>query len=259
MMSEGAEGPESRRRDGASRTGRRWRWLRWFLGGLCVATVVGGWGYWEFGPGLTVEQTARILVLDTNFGFRARAKAIRYGNAILPALVRQSAGFDKLTARNSLWIADVLGGIRTKQSLHILADLYYKGGELQHLVGAVGLAEQGQLQESIAGDRALINAIESGRDSGRALLGIIALGSSRSASALPVLWRTLQRCPNEYTLEAYASVALARIGSRSSVAALKKMHCGPHAFMPFPRRFALWSHWVMQPQSHSRSLGLIGS
>jgi hypothetical protein len=78
--------------------------------------IIAGIWYKTFGPGLTMLETARILVQDDKFGMRAKDRAIRYGDAILPLLISESRDFKQLNWRNSFWIADVLGRIRTSRS-----------------------------------------------------------------------------------------------------------------------------------------------
>ena len=202
---------------------------------VSVALVL-GWVYWAWGPGLSLRQTANILVTDVKFGMRARAKAIGYGDAILPALERESNGYRKLTSRNSLWIADVLGGIRTERSRAVLTDLYRRPTALPHRVGAIGLAEQGRLPTPDGKDHVVTEAVESNRNSGLALLGIIALGRSRSEDALPILWVGLKQCPSEYSIDAYACIAVARIHSQSSVPVLEGALRSP-CFYALPEAF----------------------
>jgi hypothetical protein len=112
---------------------------------VVVLLAVGLVCYSAFGPGWTMYDTARILVQDDKFGMRAQARAIRYGDAILPLIVSESRNFEKLNSRNAFWIAEVLGNINTERSGSIARDLYRRPGPLPHLVGAVALAEKGTL------------------------------------------------------------------------------------------------------------------
>jgi hypothetical protein len=118
-------------------------------------------------------------VQDDKFGMRAQARAIRYGDAILPLIVSESRNFEELNSRNAFWIAEVLGHIHTEQSKSIARDLCRRPARLPHLVGAVALAEKGTLDAPGVDD--LIGIVAEGSDESELQLAMLALGkSSRS-------------------------------------------------------------------------------
>jgi hypothetical protein len=204
------------------------RFLKWFFIFLfCIAIILAAMiGYaWEaaFGPGLTKEKTAQILVNDDKFGGRAEQKAIRYGDSILPLIKNDSANFEKLNGRNSFWIAEVLGKIRTDKSRSILLDLYSRPNHIAKLTGAIGLLEQGVFPEKITTDSILVQTVknQSVKTETEAELAIIALGYSKDTNALPCLMDLLKNQPSSYWLHADACDAVARIGSQEAVPVLE--------------------------------------
>jgi hypothetical protein len=219
------------------------RFLKWFflcllLIAIVLAALVGYVWKVAFGPGSTKEETAQILVNDDKFGGRAEQKAIRYGDSILPLIQNDSANFEKLNGRNSFWIAEVLGKIRTEKSRSILSDLYSRTNQIARLTGAIGLLEQGVFPEKITDDSLLVQTVknQSVRTETEAELAIIALGYSKDTNALPCLLDLLKNQPSGYWLHAYACEAVARIGSPEAIPVLEdclkseKFYAFPNAF-----------------------------
>jgi hypothetical protein len=217
------------------------RFLKWFFFCvLLVAIILGALvGYvWKvaFGPGSTKEETAQILVNDDKFGSRAEQKAILYGDSILPLIQNDSANFEKLNSRNSFWIAEVLGKIRTEKSRSILLDLYSRTNRIAKFTGAIGLFEQGAFPETITTNSVLIQTVEGDPNQTETQLAIIALGYSKDTNALPCLLDLLRKQPLDYWHHAYACEAVARIGSPKAVPVLEdclkseKFYAFPNAF-----------------------------
>lgn len=216
------------------------RMLLGVLGGLLVFVVGGlGWAWLAlFGPGLTNEHTARILVTDAKFGGRAVDKAVRSGDAILPSLRRVSGDFDfeRVSGRNAMWMAEALSAMDTEEVREILRDLYGRSNRVAHLVGAVGLSRQRALPERITADAAVLGAVAASRPTVETDLAILALGWSGDPSAVPVLERVLTNRPAPYQQHARACAALARLGADSSAAILRdclrsrEFHALPEAF-----------------------------
>lgn len=175
-----------------------------------------------FGPGITKQQTAGILVGDYKLGARARWKAIWHGDRILPFIVAKSANFERLNHRNSFWIADVLGQIRTEKSRAILFDLFNRTNRLARLTGAIGLLQQGAFPEPITPESFLVQTVRDATNQVETKLAIIALGHSRDTNALPCLLALLERKPSDYWYHAYACEAVARIGSPEAIPVLRE-------------------------------------
>ncbi|MGQ9663556.1 MAG: hypothetical protein ACUVWX_14685 [Kiritimatiellia bacterium] len=120
---------------------------------LAVVAGCAGWLYHQyqkvFGPSCSLEKTARIIVHDSKFGMRAKQKAIRHGDEILPLIQKESHDFTILNGRNAFWIADVLGKIRTQCSHAILMDLYSRTNAVARLTGAIGLAQHRALPDPV--------------------------------------------------------------------------------------------------------------
>lgn len=213
---------------------------KWILGALLVLAIGAmllARSVWmaTFGPGSTKEETARFLVHDLKFGGRAQHKAVGYGDAILPLIQAESSDFTRLNGRNAFWIAEVLGAVKTDQSRAMLLDLYARTNSIQKLTGAVGLAQQGLLPGEIDEGSFLVQTVRVGTGQTERELAIIALGKSTNHAALPCLLDVVRR-PAGYWDHACACEALARIGSRESVAVLREclrspeFHALPEAF-----------------------------
>lgn len=197
---------------------------------------------------LTIQQTANILVNDCNFGNRVQDKAIAYGDAIIPVLRKESHDFHDLNNRNSFWIAEVLGNIKSQQSRAVLNDLYSRKDNIQKLTGAVGLAHQGIFPDGIDEKSFLVKAVrkciatpvalamDTGYDSSEAELAIIALGYSRSIKALPCLIDLLGTHDMSYGCHAEACIAVARIRSPKAITALRNC-LKSNDFYAFPEAF----------------------
>ena len=189
-----------------------------------------------FGPGKTIDETARILIHDEKFGMRAKEKAIGYGDAILPYLQKESKNFFLLNGRNSLWIADVLGAIQTDKSRAILLDLYSRENTLARLTGAVGLARHGALGDDLGEDSFLLTQVRNDPGRSEPRLAIIALGWCKNEKALPNLFAVLEKREFGYWPQADACDAVARIRSTKAIPVLRKclksseFHALPNAF-----------------------------
>ncbi|MFA6545830.1 MAG: HEAT repeat domain-containing protein [Limisphaerales bacterium] len=216
----------------------RSKWFALFalLSGLIVS--VGAWRFWSafVSPGRTKEETARILVHDLKLGGRAKERAIGHGNDILPSLQSESSDFADLNGRNSFWIAEVLGSIRTQQSRSILTNLYSRTNRTAKLVGAVGLLQQGAYPDQIDSDSILVQTVTADPNQTETQLAIIALGKSKHTNALPCLLDLLRRQPLDYWHHAHACDAVARIGSKEAIPVLiqclksEQFHALPNAF-----------------------------
>jgi hypothetical protein len=198
--------------------------LKWSLvavGGIVFVAflAVGFFLYSAFGPGWTMHDTARILVRDAKFGMRAQARAIRYGDAILPLIVSESKNFEELGSGSAFWIAEVIGHINTEQSKSIATDLYRRPARLPHLVGAVALAEQGTLDTPGVDD--LIGIVAEGGDDSELQLAMLALGKARAVAAAPVLIEIVKHPARQYWNHAYACDALARLCFKGAIPTLQ--------------------------------------
>lgn len=207
---------------------------------LAVVAGCAGWLYRQyqkvFGPGGSLEETARILVHDSKFGMRAKQKAIRHGDEILPLIQKESHDFTILNGRNAFWIADVLGKIRTDHSRTILADLYSRTNAIARLTGAIGLAQHKALPDPVDENSFLVRNVLTGSSETETQLSIIALGWAKNEEALPCLLWLLKQRPINYWHHACACEALARIGSRKAIPVLRdclrsdQFHALPSAF-----------------------------
>jgi HEAT repeat protein len=181
-----------------------------------------GWFYQTMlGPGFTKRETARILVHDDKFGMRAKQKAIRYGDAIVPLIKAESDDFKKLNSRNAIWIAEVLGSIQTEDARKILKDLYSRTGDIHRLTGAMGLAQQGIFPDRINEGSFLVETVRSDKWQEGTELAIIALGRTKDPNALPCLLDVLRKRPLGYWHHAYACQAVARIQLQEAVPVLR--------------------------------------
>jgi len=175
---------------------------------------------YRFSPGKSPEETAHILIQDLVFGMRAREKAIEYGDLILPPLIRESKNFQELNTRNSFWIAEVLGEIKTEKCRTILNDLYSRSETLTKLTAAIAMARQGLLQDPGA-TSLLIAIVQNDTDETETQLAIIALGWTRRQSALTCLLELLKNRSLNYWHHAYACEAVARIDAPEAIPALR--------------------------------------
>lgn len=200
------------------------------------------------GSDLTMQQTAQILVNDLDFGSRVQDRAIAYGDAIIPILRKESQDFGDLNNRNSFWIAEVLGNIKSRQSRATLYNLYSRKDSMKKLTGAVGLAHQGIFPDGISEKSFLVKsvrkciatplaiAMDTGYDPSEAELAVIALGYSRSTKALPCLIDLLGTHDMDYGCHTQACIAVARIRSPKVIPVLRDclksndFHALPEAF-----------------------------
>lgn len=197
------------------------KWIILIIVVFIIFCGAAGFLYLVFGPGITKEQTAQILVNDFKFGGRAKQKAIRDGDAILPLIKKESEDFKKLDNRNSYWISEVLGKIKTNQSRAILRDLYSRPNKIARLTGAIGLAEQGIFPDRIDEESFLVKTVHSDPDQTETQLAIIALGKTKDPRALPCLLDILKKRPIDYWHHAYACEAVARIHSQTAIPVLR--------------------------------------
>ena len=174
-----------------------------------------------FGPGKTMDETARILVHDFKFGMRATQKAIQNGDDILPSIQKELEDYTILNGRNSFWIADVLGAIQTDRSRAMLTDLYSRTNAIARLTGAIGLARHKALPDPIDENSFLVHNVRTDPNQTETQLSIIALGWTKDEKALPCLLSLLKQRPIDYWHHAYACEALARIGSKQAIPILR--------------------------------------
>jgi hypothetical protein len=152
---------------------------------------------------------------------RAKKKAIRYGDSILPLIKTESGNFALLNGRNAFWIAEVLGSIKTEQSRAILNDLYSRSNRTARLTGATGLAQQGALPDKVDEQNFLVHAVRSESIDTELELAVIALRRSKDPAALPCLLDALRKEGGGYWKHAYACQAVVRIGSKEAVPVLE--------------------------------------
>lgn len=205
------------------RRAARWALVLLALLALGVVGLVGYLWFSVFGPGLTPEGRARILVHDLKFGRRAVASAIRDGDAVLEPLRIECSDFRQLNARNAEWIAEVLGGVDTEAARAILRELYGRTNKLDRLarlVATVGLARQGALPGPPLADVFLVTAARGPVRSDEQRLAILALGYAGDTNAAAILLPLLQE-PNSYWVHAQACVALARLRAAGAVPVLR--------------------------------------
>ena len=181
-----------------------------------------------------MHDTARILVRDDKFGARAQSRAIRYGDSILPVLATESDNFRLLNWRNAFWIADVLGANCSKLSRSMAVNLYSRPGDLPHLVGAVALAEQGDL--NTRGVNELLASIPKMQGESEVELGVLALGKAHAEVAIPMLLSMLDEDGIDYWRNAYACDTLARIGDKRAIPTLQSCLRRPN-FYALPNAF----------------------
>ena len=183
-------------------------------------------------PGHSMEETAKILIHDIQFGDRAKEKAIQHGDDIIPLIRKETKDFTVLVRAD--WIADVLGAIKTESSRKVLLDLYSRTNDLTRLVGAVGLARQGALTGPVDEHSFLVRMAALER-SPHNEMAIRALGLSRDEKALPFLVDLLKKGRGA-RLDGVTCEALAAIGSKDAIPVLRdclkadKFYALPSAF-----------------------------
>jgi HEAT repeat protein len=179
-----------------------------------------------------MEETAKILIHDIQFGDRAKEKAIQHGDDIIPLIRKETKDFTVLVRAD--WIADVLGAIKTESSRKVLLDLYSRTNDLTRLVGAVGLARQGALTGPVDEHSFLVRMAALER-SPHNEMAIRALGLSRDEKALPFLVDLLKKGRGA-RLDGVTCEALAAIGSKDAIPVLRdclkadKFYALPSAF-----------------------------
>lgn len=169
----------------------------------------------------SLRETAHILVHFPEWGLPADQIADRYGDAILPLIEKETAGYSDFFGMGPYYIADVLGAIRTPRSHNVLTDLYSRSNAIARSIGAVGLAQQGNLPDHVNESSFLVQDVRNDSDQTVTQLSIIALGWTHDEKAVPCLIDLLQRRPLDYWHHAYACEAIARIASRKAVPVLR--------------------------------------
>jgi hypothetical protein len=192
---------------------------------IALAVVVIGaslFGYFYLRwVGVTSSDTARILVHDDKFGARAIDKAILHGDSILPIIQWESNNFQLLNNRNSFWIAEVLGSIKTPRSKAIMMDLYSRTDLTARLVASIGLAKQGIFPDAINEQSFLVKVVQKDGFNDNYQLAIIALGWTKNRNALPCLLDLLRKRNIDYWDHAYACEAVSRIHSSEAIPVLR--------------------------------------
>jgi hypothetical protein len=179
----------------------------------------------------------------------AFTKAKEYGDAIIPALKEVSEDFAHMNTFNAVLIAEVLAAIETPLSLHTCRALYASESELHQLVGAVGLAEHGVIDNLEREFRIPIEVLSLAQERDnwerdrmgqhecpdltlRLQLAILALGNTRSGQAIPYLRRILrinaiQSTDNTPHIHEWICEALQKIGDREAIPVLSERLVDP--------------------------------
>ena len=195
---------------------------------LMLTTLAGFLGYTyyrsrkEFGPGGSIDETAHILVYDFKFGHRAKQKAIKHGDAILPIIQQKTNNFAHLDHSNVFRFADVLGAIQTERSRAILTELYDRTDPISRLLGAVGLAQHDAFPDAIEEKSFLVTIVRMNPGQTEMFLAIKALGLTRKQAAIPCLLELLTKHEIGYaSFHSYACEAIARIRSLDAIPILR--------------------------------------
>lgn len=188
------------------------------LGGLAFA------GLLLYLPGITPKQAARILVHDRKFGGRSIGRCIFFGDRVLPHLKNESDDYAMLDERNSSWVAEVLGSIRTEASLAVVQELYSRPPGYAKLAGATGLSMHGKFTDSIDESSFLVQCLRgrvSEMDDTQIELAAVAAGHAGRKEAVPYLLEALDRRHRNYWINAHLAEALGAIGDQRAVEPLK--------------------------------------
>lgn len=218
-----------------------------------------------FYSGKTPEETATIII---NMGGKilpehAITQAKEYGDKIIPAFKKVSKNFAELNDFNVFVVAEILADIRTPLSLQTCRELYTSEILLHQLVGAIGLAESGDVHDLEKGFRVPIETLYLAHENvdwettdnfsydreGIELLlqlAILALGKTRNAQALPYLSRILQMkairsTANTHHLHAHVCEAIQMIGNRQAIPVLQERLADPRFYAPASAFKALYS------------------
>ena len=199
---------------------------------IVIAFSVVGFVYASIG--LTPSQTAKILIEDRKNGGRVLDVAKHYGDRILIPLKEQSDDFILLDNRNSFWVADILASNQSDLSKEISHELYGRSEYFPKLVGAVGLAANGELTDKdISAHSFLVKTalreIEYYLNSNVPLtlserydeLAVIALGKTKNKNALSFLMKRLELVAHDVSRAHTVSLALGELGYSEAVPVLR--------------------------------------
>lgn len=183
---------------------------------------------------LSPSEVAHVLVNDLIAGFRVVPLAIAHGNEIIDHLRSETENFDLLNSRNAFWLAEVFAANETPEGRTLLFELLQNNNIYAKLIGAVGLAGQGMLDEDSR--QFLVKLANETEDHASVQLAILALGKDGNKASLPVILQHLKRRPGYYHTHKQACQALASIGHTEAVLPLREamqdemFHALYHAF-----------------------------
>lgn len=191
------------------------------LTALAVLTIAGLWLYL---PGITPKLAARNLIHELTFGGSSIGRCIFFADRVLPHLKTESNDYTLLNTRNSAWVAEVLGSIRTEASLAVVQELYSRPPGYAKLVGATGLSMHGKFTDSIDESSFLVQCLRgrvSEMDDTQIELATVAAGHAGRKEAVPYLLEALNRRHRNYWINAELAEALGTIGDQRAVEPLK--------------------------------------
>jgi hypothetical protein len=172
------------------------------------------------------QQAAQIVIHDRELGNRAVDKCKSYGDQVLPYLRAESDNFNLINQGNAHRVADILGATKTEASLIILRELYSRKEDYPRLVGAIGLAMHGKLEEPASDNAFLINCLNSYvralDNSSKAELAIIAMGKSANKEYVPYLIKKLLKPEQARQIYGYIIEAFGDIGDKQAIEPLKE-------------------------------------
>lgn len=193
---------------------------------LILALAVLSAGFWY--PGITPNQTARIIVHDHKFGSRAKGAAIFFGDAFVHALKRESENYRLVNTRNAFWIADILSQKETDISHAAAVELYGNDNLSSRLAGAAVLAKYGDLGIHEFSPEGLIHRIldnpqtfeeneNSLRDSEYVELALKVTVNANARQMIPQIMGILKQRASPYWAHAIACDALAALNAKSAI------------------------------------------
>lgn len=213
----------------------------------CVWCVI----YEIWSGGFTPNQVASVLINDADMGGRALSKAIFFKDSIFPSLRVISENYKRLNSRNSERVATLLIKNDSPTSLKLANELYSRKGNIERLVGSVGLAAHGKLPakdfqkngflheilERVAGrDQYGPNGMLIINDQDEIELALIAAKYAKSKDSVSDIVAIIQKEPLPYFEHAMASDALGKIGDVTAIPFLeasmksKNFYALPNAF-----------------------------
>jgi len=101
----------------------------------------GGQGKIYTYSGRTLNDTARVVVLDHKFGGGGVYKAIAHGDEFFDELRMVSQRYQLINNRNVIWIIEILSANKTEKSVAAASELYHMPKIINKLAGAVILAK----------------------------------------------------------------------------------------------------------------------